>query len=50
MKTDMPMPKATRLIAGPDGGFVRVPAHVAAPPRLRGGIQIWLKQRSQGNA
>lgn len=42
MTTDKPI--ATRLIPT-TGGFKRVPAYVAAPPRLRGNLTEWLAEQ-----
>jgi hypothetical protein len=43
--TDRNTAIATRLIPAPCGGFTRVPAHVAAPPRKRGALTDWLEQQ-----
>lgn len=40
--------KATRLMPALYGGFIRVPAHVMAEPRKRGGLADWLAKRRQG--
>lgn len=36
---------STRQLRLPDGQRRTVPAHVGAPPRLRGGLADWLDQR-----
>jgi len=38
---------ATRIIRDDSGRNVRVPAHVAAPPRMRAGLSDWLASRRE---
>ena len=49
MTTDRYKSQATRLIPA-EGGFARVPAYVAAPPRRRGRLTDWLAQQRSAAA